>query len=141
MQSTTNRTLSGLAVLLLSSTFLAGVANADDVYQWKDANGVMHYSQVPPANTAYKTQTGNGYDEPSAPVPVAAKPEAENPQCVTARKNIELLESKQAVQQDTDGDGKPDKTLDDAGRSSQLELARATLKANCAAAPTGSART
>ena len=56
-------------------------------------------------------------------------------QCTTAQKNMELLQGKGALQQDTDGDGKPDRTLDDAERANQLELARATLKANCSAKP------
>ena len=62
------------------------------------------------------------------------KAEAENPQCTTARKNIDLLRSQAALQQDTDGDGKPDKTLSEADRANQLELATATLKATCSVA-------
>src|SRR3546814_3664725 len=54
-----------------------------------------------------------------------------SPQCATSRANIALLEGKAPVQQDTDGDGKPDKTLDDTERANQLNLARALLKANC----------
>src|SRR3546814_6836772 len=54
-----------------------------------------------------------------------------SPQCATSRANIALLEGKAPVQQDTDGDGKPDKTLADTERANQLNLARALLKANC----------
>src|SRR5690606_41882766 len=69
----------------------------------------------------------------------AAKP-AEPPQCATSRANIALLESGNPVQQDTDGDGKRDKTLDDTELANQLDLARALLKANCPDAPAGTKR-
>src|SRR3546814_19536883 len=42
-----------------------------------------------------------------------------------------MLESESPVQQDTDGDGEPDRTLDDTERANQPNLARALLKANC----------
>ena len=45
---------------------------------------------------------------------------------------MELLQGKAAVQLDSDGDGKPDKTLSDADRANQLQLAQATLKVSCA---------
>lgn len=110
--------------------------SASEVYQWKDANGVTHYSQTPPAKGAY-TQRVISNDGSAAPVvqPAATATTADaasaNPQCTTARKNIAALEGKVAVQQDTDGDGKPDKTLTDAERASQLEFAQAAVKAYC----------
>ena len=127
-------TLFGLSLLLAASAACAG-----DLYQWKDANGVTHYSQTPPASGTYteRTETGRGMAKPAGTV--AAKP-AEAPQCAASRANIALLESKSTVQQDTDGDGKPDKTLDDTERANQLELARALLKANCAESAATAAR-
>lgn len=113
--------------------------SASEVYQWNDANGVTHYSQTPPAKGAY-TQRVISNDGSAAPVvqPTAASATATtadaasaNPQCTTARKNIAALEGQAAVQQDTDGDGKPDKTLTDAERASQLEFAQAAVKAYC----------
>src|SRR3546814_17724013 len=68
---------------------------------------------------------------PARPVETAAAEPAEPPQCATSRANIALLESESPVQQDTDGDGEPDRTLDDTERANQLNLARALLKANC----------
>ena len=130
MQRHTIRTMLGLSLLLATMAATAG-----DLYQWKDANGVTHYSQTPPASGNYQERTESGRGNGAKPVQAAAITPAESPECATSRKNITLLESKVPVQQDTDGDGKPDKALDDAGRANQLELARAVLKANCAASP------
>ena len=129
MQARTIRLLFGLTLLLV-----AAAATAEDIYQWKDANGVTHYSQTPPPSGDYKTHAARAGDRANKAAPVVASAPAESAQCSTARKNIAMLEGKDAVQQDTDGDGKPDKTLSDADRGNQLELARAMLKANCASA-------
>ncbi len=129
------RALLGLSLLLAGPAALAG-----DLYQWKDANGVTHYSQTPPANGSYKERTESGRASSPAPVDAAAAKPAEPAECATSRANIALLEGKAAVQQDTDGDGKPDKTLDDTERANQLELARAVVKARCAQATATAAR-
>lgn len=104
---------------------------AGEVYQWKDARGVTHFAQSPPPKGAYQqrviTHSGN-----PAPVTTAANVTvADNPQCTTARNNITALQGKTEVQQDTDGDGKPDKTLSDTERTGQMELAQAAVKAYC----------
>src|SRR3546814_20579579 len=85
---------------------------------------------TPPASGSYtgRTESGRG---PARPVETAAAEPAEPPQCATSRANIALLESESPVQQDTDGDGEPDRTLDDTERANQLNLARALPKANC----------
>jgi hypothetical protein len=115
----------------LSLQLAAAAVSAGELYPWKDANGVTHYSQTPPASGNYTERTESGRSS-AKPVETAATKPTESPQCATSRANIALLESKSPVQQDTDGDGKPDKTLDDTERANQLELARALLKANCA---------
>jgi hypothetical protein len=125
----------GLSLLLATTAAMAG-----DLYQWKDANGVTHYSQTPPASGSYKERTESGRDTAAKPVEAAAAKPAEPADCATSRSNIALLESKTPVQQDTDGDGKPDKTLDDTERGNQLELARALLKAKNCTAPQASAK-
>lgn len=128
MHRTLVPTALGLAFLLASAA-----ATADDVYEWKDASGVTHYSQTPPASGSYIEHSDVGRRAPPPPAANAAASPAESPQCATARKNVELLQGKSVVQQDTDGDGKPDKTLSDEDRANQLELARAMLRADCAA--------
>ncbi len=125
------KTLFGLSLLLT----VGAAASADELYQWKDANGVTHYSQTPPPSGSYSSRTESSRDAALPPADATAEttPEspAESPQCTAARSNIALLESQTPVQQDLDGDGEPDKTLDDTERANQLELARALLKANC----------
>ena len=110
-------------------------AQATRVYQWKDAQGVTHYADHPPPEQARKRNVGDASHGLSAPEAPAAP--AENPQCTTARGNLAILGSSSPVQQDTDGDGKPDVTLDDQGRANQKALAEAAVKAYCkpAAAP------
>ncbi len=131
------------AMLGLAFLSVAVPAAAGDVYQWKDAKGVTHYSEAPPVNGKYEQREvgRDGAPSATATTPLASpKPgqtasagarTGENPQCAAARNNITMLESKAPVQLDSDGDGKPDKTLDDTERGNQLELARAQLKANC----------
>ena len=50
---------------------------------------------------------------------------------MSARKNLDTLGHQGPVQQDTDGDGKPDATLDDTARANQRALAEAAVKAYC----------
>lgn len=108
---------------------------AAEVYQWQDANGVTHFSQTPPAKGAYQQRaiTNTGSAAPVAQAATSATTAAaESSQCTTARSNIEALQGDTAVQQDTDGDGTPDKVLDPAERAAQLEFAQAAVKAFCA---------
>lgn len=116
-----------LAVLAMS--LCTGVI-AGEVYQWKDARGVTQYSSSPPTKGTFKVRTikNNGATAQA----VEQKP-SENPQCDVARKNVVALQGPGAVQQDTNGDGKPDKTLTDSERTGQLGLAQATLNAYCTA--------
>jgi uncharacterized protein DUF4124 len=118
-----------LLALGLLTACAAATATAGDVYQWKDARGVTQYSSTPPATGAYKVRAMHG-DQVQLET-AAAKP-AENPGCAIARKNMELLQGKSAIQIDSNGDGKPDKTLSDDDRANQMQLAQATLKVNCA---------
>lgn len=140
------RLRSALCVLPLLLAGVAGQAAADDVYQWKDANGVTHYSQTPPKDAKYvqrvithsgasRTQAAAEATTPAptgpTPRPAVAKAGAESAQCKTARANVTALQGKTDVTVDTNGDGKPDKVLDAAGRASQLQLAQAGVAAYC----------
>lgn len=117
-----------LALLLIASACMP--AFAQKVYQWKDAQGVTHYSDSPPPNQQAKDRRIDNRGEPVIEATAVGK-SVENPQCTTARLNLQLLAGKNAVQQDTDGDGKPDKTLGDEDRANQRELATAAVKAYC----------
>lgn len=119
----------GIALCLVVA---AASAQTKAAYQWKDANGVTQYSSTPPPSGAYTVRAVNTQGASPA---VAAQPAqaAENPQCATARTNLQSLRGKAEVRIDSDGDGKPDKTLSAEERANQTTLAEATLKANCAA--------
>ncbi len=121
---------SSLALLLAGLIAIPAVhAQATRVYQWKDAQGVTHFSDQPPPMQVQKRKVSN--DTHGLVAPVAAAKPAENPQCTTAKGNLAILASSSAVRQDTDGDGKPDVTLDDQGRANQKALAEAAVKAYC----------
>lgn len=117
------------AALVLAAS--AAGASASEIYQWTDARGVTHYSETPPpAGTPYQTRqiTDTGAST-RAVAPAPAQPAVVNPQCSTARSNIEVLLGEGPVQQD-DGDGNA-RELSADERTNQLELARAAARAYC----------
>ncbi|WP_303748821.1 DUF4124 domain-containing protein [Stenotrophomonas pigmentata] len=123
-------TLPRLCCLLLLTA--AASASAGNLYKWKDANGVTQYSERPPAGKQYETRriTDSGASVAETVAPAEA---AESPQCVAARRNLELLNGSGPVMQDNDGDGKPDAALDDTQRTAQKRLAEAAAAAYCKA--------
>ena len=116
------------ALLLLASA--CAPAFAGKIYQWKDAKGVTHYSDSPPPNQQAKDRRIDNRGEPVTEAAAVGK-SVENPQCTAAKLNLQILGGKTGVQQDTDGDGKPDKVLSDDERASQRDIAAATAKAYC----------
>ena len=114
----------GLVALLCTLPVLA----AGQVYQWKDAQGVTHYSDSPPP-----AQNQKGYKKTrieQAP-PAAAAP-AEDPRCTIARTNLERIKgAKGPIGLDENGDGKPDKEMNDDQIAYQVHLAQATVKNTC----------
>lgn len=120
------------ALVVLASACTTAVAGK--IYQWKDAQGVTHYADSPPPNQQVKDRRIDNRGAPVAEETAVGK-SVENPQCTTARLNLQVLAGSGGVQQDTDGDGKPDKTLDDDDRANQRGLAEAAVKAYCKPAP------
>jgi len=115
--------------LLLVAAGLCASAAAQNVYQWKDAKGVTHSADKPPAGQKYETRRIDDRGRTvEAAAPADAKPSA---QCTTSRDNLALLAGDAPVQQDTDGDGTPDKTLTPDERAAQKALAEAGVKAYC----------
>ncbi len=124
-----------VAILALAASPAFAQQTTGEVYQWTDAKGVTHYSQTPPPRGDYQHRliTSSEGTAPTAAAPTAAAPTAAgNSNCIIARANIAALQGEGEVQQDTDGDGKPDTVLDAAQRAAQLELAQAAAKAYCA---------
>ncbi|MEA9788076.1 DUF4124 domain-containing protein [Xanthomonas campestris pv. raphani] len=124
---------SGLCALLM---LVSAAAGATDLYKWKDAKGVTHYTETPPP-------TGQRYesrriDARSGTAAIAAPETAapESADCLTARRNLELLSGKGEVTMGAD-DGKPGAPLDPEARAAQRNLAEAAAKAYCKPAPAG----
>ena len=114
--------------LALALATLPGAAQ-DRVYQWKDANGVTHYSQNPPAGHAYQERRIDGSDPAVSAPPAAAAQRAEWTQ---ARANLKLLDgNNQNLLMDSDKDGKPDKPLDETERTRQRNLAQQWIQRQC----------
>ena len=123
------------ALLATALGLVATAASAGEIYQWKDANGVTHYSETPPPKGQYVQRSIRDRGaRPAAPAAQAAAP-TDNPQCADARNNIALLQSGQALQVDANGDGKPDRLIDDAERKAQLEMARIVERNSCTPKP------
>jgi len=115
----------GLALLLVVAS-----AGAGELYQWKDAKGVTHYSDSPPPNQPYKNRTIRDSGNASA----AAKP-AESAQCTTARMNLEHLKGTAPAGFDADRDGKPDALFNADQRRAQVRLAEAAVTMHCTPPP------
>ncbi|MBW8810919.1 DUF4124 domain-containing protein [Lysobacter capsici] len=140
------RALSALGLRAAPTALLvllaAAPAAATELYQWKDAKGVTHYSDSPPPeqgqagvkNRVIQNRTGTPAQTASAAAP------SENAQCTGARANLKQLQSAASVGMDSNGDGKADGVLDAQQRAAQVQLAEAQIRVNCtAAAPTAPA--
>ena len=99
---------------------------AGQVYTWKDAKGVTHYADAPPAGQALKARAfGERPATPAAPKPVA------NSDCSNARGNLTLLQGTGKVGIDEDKDGKIDREITTAERASRLKVAEAQVELYC----------
>ncbi|WP_189456921.1 DUF4124 domain-containing protein [Cognatilysobacter bugurensis] len=118
--------LCGVALGLLVSL----PVSAAKVYQWKDAQGVTHYTDLPPAGQHTTRTVGAKTATPA----IAAKP-AVNANCTNARGNLKVLEGNAPVGIDADKDGKPDSMMSPEQRAAQLQLAKAAIEVHCEASP------
>jgi hypothetical protein len=128
------------ALLALCLGAVASPAAAGEVYQWKDAKGVTHYSDAPPPKGRYAArdirQRGIQRDGTAAvaAAPAKAAPDP-NTNCTLARTNLQRLQAGGDIGLDANGDGKPDASMDAAERARQTRLAEANIRSFCAAAP------
>lgn len=123
-----------LTLCLLLSVLASAPAGAVRIYQWKDAQGVTHYSENPPTGRQYQVREVGDRGGASAPQAESA-PVAESAQCTAARKNLQILSGDGPVRQ-MGADGKPSGEPLDAGqRAAQKALAEAAVKAYCPPAP------
>ncbi len=147
------RSFFAASVIGLSLACIAGFASAQQIYRWKDANGVTHFSQTPPSSGIHFTkmhltsepdiasnpppaaETNNPEPGTSAPRQTAASSgaQADTPSnraalCKQLSSNISLLRSKQPVV--TGGDGKQ-QVMSDNAREAQLATAQAQQAQYC----------
>lgn len=118
------------ACLAVVTLLLALPLSAGELYQWKDAQGVTHYSDAPPPSGSYQnrriTNAGAGVaSEDSAVAP------AESSQCTTARANLALLEGDGPVSMGSAEDGAEPVPMGADQRAAQKQLAEAAIKAYC----------
>ena len=124
--------LAAVAAALLA----CGIASAGDVYQWKDAKGVTHYSDAPPPKGQYEARDIHHRDgEAVAASPSASPTPVTDKNCALAKTNLDRLNTGGDIGLDANGDGKPDAPLSDAERAKQTELAQANIRVYCKQAP------
>ncbi|MGH8145429.1 MAG: DUF4124 domain-containing protein [Rhodanobacteraceae bacterium] len=143
----------------VSIACVASFANAQQIYKWKDANGVTHFSQTPPASGKHytKMQLSGAPEVSSNPAPAKNNTEAQ-PQdqdnnapaaarnsaktqpdtasnraklCKQLSSNVALLQTKQPVV--TDGANGKQQVMSDNTREQQLATARAQQTQYCSA--------
>ena len=119
------RTVAAALALLLAAA--PTLAQQQRVYQWKDAKGVTHYTDLPPTQAHKSRDIDNKGNTPE----IATVKPVENEQCANSRSNLTRLQTNQAVGVDTNGDGKSDRNLSSDERASQIELNQAAIKAYC----------
>ena len=113
-----------------------GIASAGDVYQWKDAKGVTHYSDAPPPKGQYEARDIHHRDgEALAASPNASPTPVTDKNCALAKTNLDRLKTGGDIGLDANGDGQPDAPLSDVERAKQTELAQANIRVYCKQAP------
>ena len=117
--------LAAVAVALLA----CGIASAGDVYQWKDAKGVTHYSDAPPPKGQYQARDVSHRDVEETTASVSASPvPVTNQNCALAKTNLDRLKTGGDMGLDANGDGQPDAPFSDAERTRQTQMAEAKIK-------------
>jgi hypothetical protein len=140
------------AVLATAAAFACGSVAAEQIYKWKDADGVVHYTDTPPpkGTEVDKVSVKEG---PAPPAPVAeqtpasgaatgATPAATSAQsatqvaalrataCDNARKRQQQLASLPSVSMDLDKDGTPEQ-LNAEQHAAQLDRANQAVANYC----------
>jgi len=150
-------------IAMLAATALAAtVAHAGEVYQWKDAKGVTHYSDEPPpakaqardvrhrdlaleaaANATEAKPTAAAAPPPPPTIVAGTDPGAgaidpalAKANCAAARTNLERLKSGGSVGVDNNHDGTPDSVLSPEDVAQQTAVTQAQIKTFCGAAGT-----
>jgi hypothetical protein len=117
------------ACLLLAG---AALAQSGGIYQWKDAQGVTHYSDAPPPKGQYAARDIHHRDGAAPATTAADEPTtAASANCTLARTNLERLQAGGDIGLDADGDGQPDAALSAEEHERQKRLAAINIKTFC----------
>ncbi|HRQ65808.1 MAG TPA: DUF4124 domain-containing protein [Xanthomonadaceae bacterium] len=142
-----------LLCLIALTLCVAFAAQATRFYKWVDEEGVVHYSDSPPAHGRYEQietrdpastfeeldaledENSEGTEEeaqerPTRPPSPQSVAEARQINCQNARNNLDTLTSFDAIQMDLDGDGELE-TLTEAQVEEQVERMRAQIERFC----------
>jgi hypothetical protein len=123
------------SIVLLAFLVSSGVAlaQADGLYQWKDAKGVTHYSDAPPPKGTYKARTVHvreGVATTASAEPARATTAA-SANCTLAQSNLKRLQAGGNIGPDANGDGKPDSTFTAQQLVEQTQLAQKNIQSYC----------
>jgi hypothetical protein len=121
-------------VILASSLFsLAALTQAGELYQWKDAKGVSHYSDAPPPKGQYQARNIQVRDGQKPPVVDTKVTTTASANCTLAKTNLERLKAGGNIGLDANGDGKPDAPLNAEEHARQTQLAETNIRKFCTA--------
>jgi hypothetical protein len=106
-------------------------AVGQQLYRWKDDDGVTHYTDHPPPQ-GRQYETREVEPDPPPPPAEAADEVLEGPSepCLQARANLAVFERGGEVSMDLDGDGVPEK-LDAAAHARELARTRELIARHC----------
>ena len=119
-----------LAPLLLLA---ASGALAQEIYTWRDADGVVHHSDSAPPKGKFETRT---IRQPTSTEPAAAEGATDGrareraEDCARARNNVEVINGNATIRMDLDGDGTAE-TLTSEQRAAALSQAQAQSDLTC----------
>ena len=137
---------------MVAFSLWAGVSAGQEVYKWKDASGVTHYDQQPPAKVkASRLQLKNDPAAPLQPVPAsaassgvalsAAETAYRRTACDTARRNLQALLTQGVVVQNgtvtQPADPNTAQALNDKQRIEAKSVQEALVRDNCEGAAHG----
>jgi hypothetical protein len=92
-------------LLLMLLVAIALPAAGQQLYRWKDDNGVVHYTDSPPPDKSFETREFVPEPEQPAATAPAAPTAAPSERCLQARANLQVFDTNETVSMDTDGDG------------------------------------
>jgi hypothetical protein len=118
-------------LMLMLLVAIALPAAGQQLYRWKDDNGVVHYTDSPPPGKSFETR--EFVPEPDRPATAAAPavaPAAPSERCLQARANLQVFDTSEGISMDTDGDG-IEEELQGEVREREHQRARELVQVEC----------